>query len=99
MSDSIGRRLEKYTEKLPQEVLLINVQIGDVEDQIAIFKGYSSSLMNPTASDPDVPVLPEEAKIVSIDRVASPYNPAAPRYIEKELTWEDMEVLLLKVGV
>lgn len=99
MGDSIGRRLEKYTEKRPQEVLLVNVQIGDVEDQIAIFKGFSSSLMNPTASDPDVPVLPEEAKITSIDRVASPYNPAAPRYIQKDLTWEDMQLLLLEVGV
>jgi len=99
MSDSLGRRLEKYTEKRPQEVLLVKVQIGNVEDQIAIFKGFSSSLMNPTASDPDVPVLPEEAKIISVDRIASPYNPTAPRYIQKELSWENMEALLLEVGV
>lgn len=99
MSDSIGRRLEKYTEKRPYEVLLVNVQIGEVEDQIAIFRGFSSSLMNPTASDPDLPVLPENAKIVSIDRIASPYNPAEPRYIQKELTSESMETLLLEVGV
>ncbi|OKH35520.1 hypothetical protein NIES2119_19870 [[Phormidium ambiguum] IAM M-71] len=99
MSDSIGRRLEKYTEKRPYEVLLVNVQIGDVEDQIAIFRGFSSSLMNPTASDPDVPVLPENAKIVSIDRVASPYNPSEPRYIQKDLTRENMENLLLEVGI
>lgn len=99
MSDSISRRLEKYTEKRPYEVLLVNVQIGEVEDQIAIFRGFSSSLMNPTASDPDVPVLPENAKIVSIDRVESPYNPAEPRYIQKDLTSENMEILLLEVGV
>lgn len=99
MSDSIGRRLEKYTEKRSQEVLLVNVQIGNVEDQIAIFKGFSSSLMNATASDPDVPVLPEEAKILSVDRVASPYNPATPRYIQKDLSWENMEALLLEAGV
>lgn len=99
MSDSISRRLEKYTEKRPYEVLLVNVQIGEVEDQIAIFRGFSSSLMNPTASDPDVLVLPENAKIVSIDRVESPYNPAEPRYIQKDLTSENMEILLLEVGV
>ena len=99
MSDSIGSRLEKYTEKRPYEVLLVNVQIGEVEDQIAIFRGFSSSLMNPTASDPDLPVLPENAKIVSIDRVASPYNPTEPRYIQKELTSENMEILLIEVGV
>jgi hypothetical protein len=99
MSDSIGRRLEKYTEKRPQEVLLVNVKIGDMEDQIAIFKGFSSSLMNPTASDPDLPVMPEQAEIVSIDRVASPYNPTVTRYIQKDLTWPDMEALLLETGV
>jgi len=36
-------------------------------DQIAIFKGFSSSLMRPTAFDPEVPVLPDKAKILTID--------------------------------
>jgi hypothetical protein len=55
--------------------------------------------MRPTAFDPDVPVLPEEAKIVSIDRVASPYNPDAPHYLQQGLTWETMQQLLLDAGV
>ncbi|MCX7593476.1 MAG: hypothetical protein N2235_06900 [Fischerella sp.] len=99
MESSIGKRLEKYTIKRPQEVLLVRVEIAGEEDQIAIYKGFSSSLMRPTSFDPDVPVLPEEAKILNIDRVVSPYHPEAPRYIQQGLTWEDMQVLLAQVGV
>ncbi|MBD2302127.1 hypothetical protein H6G80_25640 [Nostoc sp. FACHB-87] len=99
MNNSIGKRLEQYTSKRPQEVLLITVEIGDEQDKIAVFKGFSSSLMRPTAFDPDVPVLLDEATILSIDRIASPYNPEAPRYIEKGISWEAMQALLVEVGV
>ncbi|MCP6758758.1 MAG: hypothetical protein NHB32_08305 [Fischerella sp. CENA71] len=99
MTNSIGQRLEKYTIKRPQEVLLVTVEIAKEEDQIAIFKGFSSSLMRSTAFDPDVPVLPEEAKILKIDIVASPYNPEAPRYIQQGLTWKDMETVLSQLGI
>jgi hypothetical protein len=96
---SIGQRLEQYTIKRPQEVLLVEVEIAGEPDQIVIFKGFSSSLMRPTAFDPDVPILSEEAKIISIDRLASPYNPAKPRYIQQGLTLEEMEVLLAEVSL
>lgn len=99
MTNSIGRRLEQYTIKRPQEVLIVTAEIAGAEDQIAIFKGFSSSLMRPTAFDPDIPVLPTEAKIITIDRVASPYNPDAPRYLQRGLTWEAMQQLLANVGV
>ncbi|MBE9208658.1 hypothetical protein IQ244_19365 [Nostoc sp. LEGE 06077] len=99
MNNSIGKRLEQYTSKRPQEVLLITVEIAEEQDKIAVFKGFSSSLMRPTAFDPDVPVLLEEAIILSIDRIASPYNPEAPRYIEKGISWEAMQALLVEVGV
>ncbi|QIR41630.1 hypothetical protein HCG51_28020 [Tolypothrix sp. PCC 7910] len=99
MKNSIGKRLEQYTVKRPQEVLLVTVEVDNEEDQIAIFKGFSSSLMRPTAFDPDIPVLPDEARIISIDRVANPYNPESPRYIQKGLSWEDMQAVLLQVGI
>lgn len=98
MSNSISKRLEQYTSKRPQEVLLVTVEIGGEQDQIAIFKGFSSSLMRPTAFDPEVPVFSDEAKIIKIDRVASPYNPEAPRYIQQGLSWENMQPLLSQVG-
>ncbi|MEH2307330.1 DUF7734 family protein [Nostoc sp.] len=95
----IGKRLEQYTAKRPKEVLIVIVEIADEEDTIAIFKGFSSSLMRPTAFDADVPVLPDGANILNIDRVASPYNPEAPRYIQQGISWEAMETLLSEVGV
>jgi hypothetical protein len=99
MNNSVGKRLEQYTVKKSQEVLIVTVEIDDETDQIAVFKGFSSSLMRPTAYDPDVPVLPDTAKIITIDRIASPYNPDAPRYLQQDISWEDMQVLLSKVGV
>lgn len=99
MNNSIGKRLEQYTTKRPQEVLLITVEIADEQDKIAVFKGFSSSLMRPTAFDPEVPVLLDAATIISIDRIASPYNPEAPRYIERGISWEAMQALLAEVGV
>jgi hypothetical protein len=95
----IGKRLEQYTNKRPQEVLLVTVEIADEQDKVAIFKGFSSSLMRSTAFDPDVPVIPDEAKVVSIDRIASPYNPESPRYIQRGISWEAMESILAEVGL
>jgi hypothetical protein len=97
MNHSIGKRLEEYTIKRPQEVLLVTVEIADEQDKIAIFKGFSSSLMRPTAFDPDVPVIPDEAIILSIDRIKSPYNPEDTRYIQQGISAEAMENLLLEV--
>ena len=99
MNHSVGKRLEQYTAIATHEVLLVNVEIEGEIDQIAIFKGFSSSLVRPTAFDPEVPVLPNKAKILTIDRVASPYNPQSPRYIQQGLTWETIQPLLSKAGV
>ena len=99
MADSIARRLEEYTIKRSQEVLIVQAEIDGEFDEIAIFKGFSSSLVRSTASDPDVPVLPETAKILSVDRLYSPYNPNNPRYIQQGLSWETMRSLLSEAGV
>lgn len=92
-------RLEQYTLKRPQEVLLVTAQVDGEPDQVAVFKGFSSSLTRPTAFDPDVPVLPETATIIAIDRLHSPYQPDSPRYIQPGLTWDAMQPLLEEVGV
>lgn len=102
-----GALLEQYTIKRPQEVLLVTAEIqgesdtpGELlRDRIAIFKGFSSSLVRSTAFDPDVPVLPEGSAIVQIDRLHSPYDPDNPRYIQRGLTWEMMLPLLEDVGI
>ncbi|MEM1393561.1 MAG: hypothetical protein AAF757_13860 [Cyanobacteria bacterium P01_D01_bin.116] len=99
MLNSINKRLEQYTVKRPQEVLLVTVEIGDERDEVAIFRGFSSSLMRPTAFDPDIPVIPEEAKLISVDRLKGPLNPESPQYIEQGLSAEAIDNLLAKVGV
>jgi hypothetical protein len=78
---------------------LFGLEIDGERDEIAIFKGFSSSLMRPTATDPDIPVLPDSAKIITIDRVASPFNPNDPQYIQQGLTWETIQSLLSELGI
>ena len=95
----IDKRLEQYTVKRPQEVLLVTVEVNGDRDEIAIFRGFSSSLMRPTAFDPDVAVISPQAKIISIDRLKSPYNPESPQYIQQGLTVEAMSRLLAEVDV
>ncbi|MCC5897648.1 MAG: hypothetical protein EA395_03275 [Phormidium sp. GEM2.Bin31] len=92
-------RLEQYTMKRPAEVLRVLASWDDETDEIIIFKGFSSSLMRPTASDPDVPIVPESARLEQIDRLHSPYLPDQPRYIEQGLTWEMMQSHLQEVGL
>lgn len=102
MSDPLiplGRRLEQYTLKRPDEVLLVSIEIDGQPDEIAVFKGFSSSLMNSTAFDPDVPVVPDRAKVLSVDRLQSPYDPNDPRYIQKGIAWGEFEVLMLSMGL
>ena len=96
---SIAQRLEQYSLKRPQEVLLVSASIDHEPDQIAIFKGFSSSLMRSTAFDPDVPVLPEAAVIEAVDRLVAPYQPANPQYIQQGLSWAEMEQLLEHLGI
>jgi hypothetical protein len=87
-------KLEQYTIQHPQEILVLTVEIEGEPDCITIFKGFSSSLMRSTAFDPDIPVLPDGAIVLEIDRVASPYRPDNPQYIQQGLTWETIEPLL-----
>ncbi len=99
MEKNIGQRLEEYTIKRPQELLIVTVEISGQMDQIAIFKGFSSSLMRATAADPDIPVLPANAKIITIDRLLSPYNPDFPVYLEQGLTSQTIEPLLQQLTI
>lgn len=96
---AIAQQLEAYTLKCPQEVLLVSVEMGEIEDQIIIFKGFSSSLMRPTDFNPDNPVFPDGATIVTIDRLQSPYQPSNPVFIEKNLTLHQMQTYCAALGL
>ena len=100
MTESINLRLEKYTMKRREEVLMVEVEtISGEPDTIVIYNGFSSSLMRPTNYDPDIPVIENDAKIISIDRLTSPYDPVNPTYIQTGLTLSEMEKLLAETGV
>lgn len=91
---AIAKQLESYSQSHPKEVLLINTKSGETEDQVMIFKGFSSSLMQPTDFNPDNSVFAEDALFVSCDRLNSPYVPNNPSYIAQNLSWEDLQSLL-----
>ena len=100
MSQSIGLRLEQYTLKRRNEVLMVNLETAEgEEDCVTIFAGFSSSLMRATDFDPDVPIIAPDSKITSIDRLSAPYNPENPQYIESGLTLAAMENLLKEFNV
>jgi hypothetical protein len=100
MTKSLGLRLEQYTIKRKNEVLMVSVETAEgEEDLVTIYQGFSSSLMRSTAYDPDIPVIAADSRIVSIDRLASPYNPDDPQYIEQGLTCETMEEILSSMNI
>jgi hypothetical protein len=94
MNTLLAHQLENYTTKNPTEVLLVRAEIAGEPDEIMIFKGFSSSLMRPTAFDPDVPTIPDDAEIISIDRLVAPYNPQDPKYITQNISWQSFQALL-----
>ena len=100
MSKLIGLRLEQYTIKRPQEVLIVTVETaGGEPDTVMIYNGFSSSLMGATAYDPDIPVIAPDSRIISIDRLASPYNPSNPQYLETGLTVAAIKSILSEMNI
>ncbi|XP_043705742.1 uncharacterized protein LOC122655585 [Telopea speciosissima] len=87
--------LESYSESTRNEVLLVRAMLDDQEEEVLIFKGFSSCLSYRTSPDPSQSVLPARAVIKSIDRIKGPYNPSNVEYIEKDITWEDFKSRLL----
>ena len=82
-------QLEQYTANQVDEVLLVQAKVQGLADEILVFRGYSSSIVRPTAADLNVPVLPEGGEIVSISRLKAPFTPHAPNFIEDGLSWDE----------
>ena len=89
MSDTTIQKLEQYSLAHLEEVLVVHAQIEGEDDEVVIFRGFSSSLMRATAFDLDVPVLPDTADIQSIDRLKGPFNPHQPNPIEMGISWHE----------
>jgi len=78
---------------------MVNAQVNGEDDFIVVFRGFSSSLVNPTAADPEVPVLPQEAAIETIDRLQGPYTPDNPQYLERDIPWDEFNDRLTQLGL
>ena len=96
-------QLEQYTVDHPRDLWVVHAIVTEmdpdtnttieVEDEVLVFRGFSSSLVRPTAADPGTPVLPDDAVIQRLDRLESPYNPADPKYIVQGLSVAQVEAL------
>ncbi|MEO0853483.1 MAG: hypothetical protein AAFY15_08285 [Cyanobacteria bacterium J06648_11] len=98
MPPSPAERLEAYSDEHPREVLLVELTVDGESDRVLIFRGYSSSLVRPTAADPSVPVIPVEAEIDAIARLRAPYQPDDPQYLERDIDWPRFAARLADLG-
>ncbi|TVQ07826.1 MAG: hypothetical protein EA368_13175 [Leptolyngbya sp. DLM2.Bin27] len=94
-----GLQLEQFTLRQPTLVLLVRAVVDGEADEVLIYRGFSSSLVRPTAADPEVPVLPEGAEIAAIDVMVGPYNPAAPQYLHRGLSWAELLPIIEDLGI
>lgn len=92
-------RLERYTEKNRQEVLLVTATNDGEPEQIVVFRGFSSSLTRATAFDPDVPLLAADAVIERVDRLVGPYNPNQLEYLQQDLSAVELQALFAEADV
>jgi hypothetical protein len=97
--EPLGRRLEQYSLRHPSEVLVIHSQLEGQLDEILVFRGFSSSLVQSTDADPDVPVLDPEAQVIGIDRCQAPYNALVPKYLERGILAETFADRLDELGL
>ncbi|KAH7683801.1 hypothetical protein IHE45_05G206500 [Dioscorea alata] len=86
--------LEAYSDSARSEALLVRATIDDQEEEVLVFRGFSSCLSGRTAPDPSKSVLPAKALIQSIDVVRGPFDPSNIEYLEKGLTWEAFKTRL-----
>ncbi len=93
VSDSKSDRLEAYSRRHPQEVLIVKLELEGEPDEVLFYKGIASSLMRPTAVAIDVPVMPQNATILEIDRFKGPFNPSDPQPIQLGMSWAEFQAL------
>ncbi|MEM9009048.1 MAG: hypothetical protein AAGE59_36760 [Cyanobacteria bacterium P01_F01_bin.86] len=91
-------QLEQYTLRFPEEVLVVNARLAGEEEYVIVFRGFSSSLTRSTDPDPEIPVLPAEAVIETIDRLQGPYVPDNPQYLEQAIAWPTFRDRLVKMS-
>jgi hypothetical protein len=90
--------LESYSRSHPNLVLVVEIEDNGIKNLVLIFKGVSSSLAVGTPTDPDIPVIPDTATILTIDIMGAPYNPRSPKYVHKNLNWSAFQELITQTS-
>ncbi|HYP03208.1 MAG TPA: hypothetical protein VER57_01520 [Cyanobium sp.] len=81
---SLLAQLETISRQRPDRVLRLSGTLptnstaqrpGPEPFELLIFRGFSSSTTHPTAFDPDLPALPEDARVEGAELLAGPLNP------------------------
>ncbi|ONK65321.1 uncharacterized protein A4U43_C07F35920 [Asparagus officinalis] len=80
--------LESYSESAWSKALLVRALVDGEEEEVLIFRGFSSCLSSRTATELSKSVLPQKAIIKSIDVIKGPFDPSNIEYLERDLTWE-----------
>lgn len=78
---------------------MVNAQVNGEDDCVIVFRGFSSSLVQPTAADPEIPVLPQDAVIETVDRLQGPYTPNDPQFLERDILWREFSDRLTELGL
>ena len=86
------QQIEQYSLQHRNEVLRVLAEDQGEPVELLVFRGFSSSLTQSTAFDPDVPMLPASAVIKSIQRFRSPYDPDQP--LAPAQTWSEFATQL-----
>jgi hypothetical protein len=82
---SLLAQLEAISRQRPDRVLRLTGTLpadstahraAPVPFELLIFRGFSSSTTHPTAFDPDLPALPEDARVAGAELLVGPLNPS-----------------------
>ncbi len=91
--------LERYSHDHPQEVLRVQVEADGEVDLVLIYRGYSSSLMRATPSDPEEAVIPRQARFLQLERLSAPYHPDRSQVLAVYREWSELTAWLEQVGI
>jgi len=83
--------LERYSERNPREVLRIQLEQEDGSDTVIIYRGFSSSLVRGTPADVSEPVIPHQARLITVERIQAPLDPVHPRILA---TYSDLTAVM-----
>ncbi len=89
--------LEQFSRTHPHLVVrVIFIDQGET-DTVIIYRGMASSLARSTPADLNTPVIPANAKFVSLDLLPAPYDPT--KVLHANLTWEQARQMLTQAGI